>query len=607
MSPSIRPRFRFGRVGRLGSATGSHVLATANLSRLQSLPECSDEVAHGRFVRSIGSVQVRGFAPTAANAYRSGMSSVGSGRSGAAVWALVALVASASVSGLEPSLLEEGLQLHTAERLAAGDRMFRDFASFTGPAALRAARPALPGLRPRDLGGPRRARADARRGLRRHLRAGARGAPSPREPGRRDRRGPSRVLLFPLVAWYWYSTVCLHLCGMAGVAALYGLRSPRWAFGTGVLVSAVALCKQNVGVALALGLAVPIALEARSRPLRAGAYVAGGIASAALVLGYYGLRGDLVAMIEQMVLWPLDFQATFAVPFPNFWPPGSFAEEIDSAAYYLPSLYTVSKGGFVDPTFPLVLLTQALFALPFAALALVPIRWLWRRDAAGEVLIQSAIVLALTLQLWPRSDWGHICYVVPAALVLLLMLVPSPPAGSWAALARPAARAVTASSLVATVAATLHLHGLVGEMDYGPQVPLRAVSQASRQVLVPKTIEYLRENVSRGEPIFVAPLGAAPVLRHGHDEPDTLRRHRAGLPRGAAASDPRRPRARPLCRHERPRPAALPLLPRRATARAALPRALLPRRAGDPSGLDDAARARRRPRRAARRPGRSSR
>jgi len=49
------------------------------------------------------------------------------------LWALLGAVACAAMIPLEPSLLEEGMILHVAQRLVAGELLFRDIASYTGP------------------------------------------------------------------------------------------------------------------------------------------------------------------------------------------------------------------------------------------------------------------------------------------------------------------------------------------------------------------------------------------------------------------------------------------------------------------------------------------
>ena len=50
-------------------------------------------------------------------------------------WALVAAVACASVIILEPNMVEEGLVVHVAQRLARGEHLYRDIVFFSGPPA----------------------------------------------------------------------------------------------------------------------------------------------------------------------------------------------------------------------------------------------------------------------------------------------------------------------------------------------------------------------------------------------------------------------------------------------------------------------------------------
>ena len=48
-------------------------------------------------------------------------------------WGAIGALACASVAVLEPSVLEEGLPLHVAQRLAQGEHLYRDVIFFTGP------------------------------------------------------------------------------------------------------------------------------------------------------------------------------------------------------------------------------------------------------------------------------------------------------------------------------------------------------------------------------------------------------------------------------------------------------------------------------------------
>ncbi len=52
---------------------------------------------------------------------------------GALSWAVIGAIACAAMIPLEPSFLEEGLILSVAQRMAAGERLYQEIASFTGP------------------------------------------------------------------------------------------------------------------------------------------------------------------------------------------------------------------------------------------------------------------------------------------------------------------------------------------------------------------------------------------------------------------------------------------------------------------------------------------
>ncbi len=49
------------------------------------------------------------------------------------VWGLLGATACLAVAGLEPNLVEEGLVIHVAQRLVAGEHMYRDIVFFSGP------------------------------------------------------------------------------------------------------------------------------------------------------------------------------------------------------------------------------------------------------------------------------------------------------------------------------------------------------------------------------------------------------------------------------------------------------------------------------------------
>ena len=48
----------------------------------------------------------------------------------ATVWGIIGALACLSVSGLEPNLVEEGFVVHVAQRMVAGEHLYRDIVFF---------------------------------------------------------------------------------------------------------------------------------------------------------------------------------------------------------------------------------------------------------------------------------------------------------------------------------------------------------------------------------------------------------------------------------------------------------------------------------------------
>ena len=108
------------------------------------------------------------------------------------------------------------------------------------------------------------------------------------------------VLLFPLLSTYFHTTLALHLSVLAAYAALRGMVSTRWAASAGILVAFVALTKQSIGVAIALGtLACMFSQASPDRRIRQCLWLlAGGSASTLVTLLVFGARGDLGALVH---------------------------------------------------------------------------------------------------------------------------------------------------------------------------------------------------------------------------------------------------------------------------------------------------------------------
>jgi len=150
------------------------------------------------------------------------------------------------------------------------------------------------------------------------------------------------------------------------------------------------------------------------------------------------------------------------------------------------------------------MMTQFLFALPLLALVGTPLRRIVS-PLPPAVWLHGAALLALFTNLFPRSDWGHLAYVLPAALVQLLLL--GPPAGSRVGIRRIAATAgvgLIALLLAGVGWGTRLLYGEAGESTFGPRVPTRPVSEMYKAEGMPRVIRFLRREAEPGEPIFVA-------------------------------------------------------------------------------------------------------
>ncbi len=422
-------------------------------------------------------------------------------------WALLGATACSLMIPLEPNLLEEGLIIHVAQRMTGGERLYRDVASFTGPfpfellAALfrifgeeiaigRGALVAFHGLACASVYGVA-------------LRAGA----GPLAHAAAACVASAPVLLFPLFSLFFHTTLAFELCLIAAYPAVRGLHSARWALVAGIAVACAALCKQTVGLVLAAGLLMAVAAGAppRRRIRRALDVALGGAAVAVVVLALYGARGDLVPLWRSLVMLPLSFEESFSTPFMNFWPPGEFGAAVAPIDdLYLPSLWTLRHGVFTEIPRALALVTQLLYGLPFVALAASAIRRV-RGPLPSAVWIHTALLVALGVNLFPRTDWGHLVFALPPAGVQLLIL--AAPYAQHATSRRVAPWVATALLLflgTGTVVAGRMIYDLSEPPKLGPRVPQRPVSPQLRSRSLALAVRYLRRRVRPGERIFVA-------------------------------------------------------------------------------------------------------
>jgi hypothetical protein len=422
-------------------------------------------------------------------------------------WALLGATVCSLMIPLEPNLLEEGLIIHVAQRMVGGERLYRDVASFTGPfpfellAALfrifgeevavgRGALVVFHGLACASVYGVA-------------LRAGA----GPLAHAAAACVASAPVLLFPLFSLFFHTTLAFELCLIAAYPAVRGVHSARWALVAGIAVACAALCKQTVGALLAVGvLAGVVAVAPPGRRIRQALAIAlGGALVAGLTVAVYGARGDLLPLWRSLVVLPLSFDESFSAPYMNFWPPGEFGEVIrPNRRLYVPSLYALTSGIFDDVPRPIILLTQLLYGLPIVALAATGVRRL-AGPLSPATWIHTAVLLALIANLFPRTDWGHLVFVLPPALVQLFLLAREPrrAAGGFR-VARWSAAALVLALGTGTAIAGVMIYDLSEPSRLGPHVPQRPVTSQVRSKGLSSAIRYLLRRTRPGEPIFVA-------------------------------------------------------------------------------------------------------
>lgn len=435
----------------------------------------------------------------------------------AAGWGVLGFACTYALTGLEPNLVEEGLVLHVAQRLAAGEHLYRDVIFFTPPLPFE-----LLGWLFRAFGqeiAVARTAAALFQGaataatwlLARRLSAGWLAAAAA------GCMAAAPAFLFPLLSMYYYTPLAMCLGALTDWLALRGLERPGWAVAAGSGVAAVALCKQTLGVSFALALLAALAFAApRGRRLRAAASLAlGGAAVTALTLAFYALRGDLDDLWRCLVSAPLQLTSSYRAPLINLWPPGSLASEFDAnRPIYFSNLYLLRYGIYARPGSVAVLVTQLLYVLPLLCVA-GSLVLLLLGAVPRALAVHTAFLFAMTTNLFPRSDWGHLAPALPPAGAHLMLLL-----GLVRPRAAPRARALaTASALLALSAGaiflTYWLHAVSGPPTWGPRVPLRPVSAVYRVPSIPRVIHFLRERVKPGEPIFVA--RAEPLLYFATD------------------------------------------------------------------------------------------
>jgi hypothetical protein len=443
-------------------------------------------------------------------------------------WMIIGLLACGAVAPLEPRLLEEGIMVHLAERMADGEHLYRDMVSFTGPLPFE-----LLALLFRCFGRD----IWVARGMTIAMHAIASGAMfglarrTVRPAVAHAATGAfalAPLLLFPMLSIYFYVTEAMQLSAMLAYAALRGVNSHRWAVLAGTGIACVALCKQTLGVALVLTV-IPTMFAVAPSARRVGcvfAAVLGGIAVGALTLAYYAMLGDLGVLYQSLVTLPLSFTDTYWSPYMNLWPLGQMAPHIaENAWLYLPPTFFWLPKDWASTITRTVVLTQVLFMMPFFGLAVTGARRLFGPLPAG-VWIHAAILAALITNVFPRTDWGHLVYVLPAAFVQVLIALGAPggqrgrdPAGIAATFPRlPPATwygGVLALTFLlgygsAGIVHTVVLYRNSAPSPLGERVRLRPVSPDYKSPSLARVVWYLKQYAQPREPIFVA--RAEPLL-----------------------------------------------------------------------------------------------
>ncbi len=419
-------------------------------------------------------------------------------------WGLLGAMTCGSMIPLEPNMLEEGLILEAAQRLVRGDHLYQDVVVFTGPLPFEALA-LLFRLFGEEILVGRAAVAVLHGGATAAVFALAR---SVRADGLAHVAGAlaacTPILLFPLFSTYFYTTLAVSIGVLASWAALSGLRNVRWAVVAGVLVACTALCKQTVGAVLAVGLLISVVACApppsRWRP--AIGLTIGGVLVTLVTLVVFAAAGGVGSLVYSLVELPLSFESTYNSPYMNFWPPGRFDEDlIGSEMFYLPYFYSLLYSVWTRPNWGITLVTQLLYALPFVAI-LTTLARRWSGPLAPAAWIHLATLLAMTSNVFPRADWGHLVSVLPSAAIQLVLVAPLSIGGARV-------RSRTTSTLVgilalASAAVGGMLYWISEEPSFGPRVPLRVVNEGHRSDAVPHVIRYLREHTEPGDAIFVA-------------------------------------------------------------------------------------------------------
>jgi hypothetical protein len=232
--------------------------------------------------------------------------------------------------------------------------------------------------------------------------------------------------------------------------------------------------------------------------------VAGGLLAAVATVGFYGIRGDLPDLWRCLVTIPLTLEDSFSSRYMNLWPIGVLADNLKPhKVIYFPNLYYLRHGVYAHLPATFVASVQLLYALPLATLLITALARI-RGPLPAAVWINGAFLLAMTSNLYPRADWGHLVYALPPSVLQLLILV-APRLGRGRVLAPALAASIGLAAGWSAFQIGTFVHGEAGPVTaWGNKVPLRPVSAIYRIVTFPRVIRYLEAATEPGEEIFVA-------------------------------------------------------------------------------------------------------
>ncbi len=422
------------------------------------------------------------------------------------LWGLAAAAFGGFTARLDPNVLEEGIILHTAERMLAGEHLYRDVIVHTAPLPYELLAACF------RLFGAEMWVARALLVCFQALGVSALFA-AVRRSGTPDLAHPAAaivatapVFLFPQLSNYYYTTIAFYLTLIAAYLGTRAVASQGWAVSAGAMLSVIALCKQTTGVVFAIPfVTVLVCLTPHSeRSRRAAAVLLGGAAIAVFTLGLYAIRGDLAELIFGIVELPLSMGSTYRAPYLNVWPPGELAPDVrENWVMYVPSLYYLKHGLFATLGQPIIWTTQLLYVLPFCVVAATLVR-AWRGGLTTAGWFHGAVLLAMTLNVYPRSSWGHLVVALPPSLVQLALLARrAEPAGHTRKWGRALAASLAFGCVAAATATAAWIEGQAGPATFGPRVPVRPVSRAYKQPGIPRVIHYIQNRTRPGDPIFV--------------------------------------------------------------------------------------------------------